>query len=469
LNTCQKTARSLQQYRHKYAEADAIQAAKGLRHALPGRRWRYGVIIPVCGEDDGLLKRVFCHHLAACRENSAVLAIVCLNRPDNHAHTEAWKQRNQDWLAAQKKAAIRVIQCTSSTYWLEFDDRPDALILVRNESGGENTGPIPHRQGVGLARKLAADCLLELIATGAITAPWIFSTDADACLPGGYFETVAGLTEPVVAVSLPFAHGREGAAMPAVKSLDAVDLAQKIYDLRLHLYRAGIERVNPAYAWTALGSALIVSASAYAQVRGFPRRAAGEDFYLLNKLAKVGQILTERTHPLPVIRVRTRSSNRVPFGTGPAINAILALPDPLGRFGFYHPQLFLLLAHWRQLVCRWLADDSPQQPLPDYLAQHFPEVGTPGKKGNISLILEESLRLSEFINKLSRQGINAAQRLRQFDEWLDALGLLKAVHALETVFPRLNLRALAEDQAFQRHFLAQEAVKNAFHDLWPIA
>ena len=41
------------------------------------------------------------------------------------------------------------------------------------------------------------------------------------------------------------------------------------------------------YAFHTIGSTMAVSANHYAKVRGFPKREAGEDFYLLNKLAKV--------------------------------------------------------------------------------------------------------------------------------------------------------------------------------------
>ena len=504
MNSSPNTARSLHQYLSTYAETEAIAAARALRQAVPERRWRHGVIIPVCGEDDDLLKRVFAQCLASSGAATAthVLAVICLNRPDEHPRAEYWQRRNRDWLEAQKKAASRVIHCASGVYWLGFDDRPDALVLVRNDSVCQATKAISRQQGVGLARKLAADCLLELIVSGAVSEPWLFSTDADARLPTGYFDSINNLPAGVVALSLPFEHRWHGCMSDnsdrgSVKQgPHGIHTAQKYYDLRLHLYRVGIELINPAYAWTALGSALIISAAAYAQVRGFPKRAAGEDFYLLNKLAKVGAIRTDATerlgrkvetgggrdpsgvssngspgspcNPLPVISLHSRFSDRVPFGTGPAVESLAALPDPQHQYGFYHPELFLSLAHWRQGVCQWLAAETPEISLSEHLQQHGAEDGAV-EPGLVSATLEKSLPVADFIDKLTRQRVNAQQRLRQFDEWLDAFRLLKAVHALETLFPRLNLPTLAQNRVFQRHFLPRQAVKNAFHDLWPIA
>ncbi len=505
MTTDPKKARPLRQYLSTYAEAEAIAAARALRQAVPERHWRYGVIIPVCGENDDLLRRVFaqCSTASGSGVVRDVLAVMCLNRPDEHPRTEHWQRRNREWLEAQKKAASRVIHCASGVYWLEFDDRPDALVLVRNDSGCQATRPIPRQQGVGLARKLAADCLLELIVSGTVREPWLFSTDADARLPAGYFASINNLPAGVVALSLPFEHRLHGTISEnsdrgaGKQGPQAIHTAQKFYDLRLHLYRVGIELINPAYAWTALGSALIVSAAAYAQVRGFPRRAAGEDFYLLNKLAKVGAIRTDTTdrpvrkveadgvrnlsgvssngspgspcNPLPVISLHSRFSDRVPFGTGPAVESLAALPDPHRQYGFYHPELFLALAHWRQGVCQWLVAETAKMSISQHLQQHGGEDSRAAEPGLVSDMLEKSLPVADFIDKLTRQHVNAQQRLRQFDEWLDAFRLLKAVHALETLFPRLNLPALAQNRVFQRHFLPRQTVKNAFHDLWPIA
>ncbi|GIR63469.1 MAG: hypothetical protein CM15mP68_1350 [Pseudomonadota bacterium] len=60
-----------------------------------------------------------------------------------------------------------------------------------------------------------------------------------------------------------------------------------------------------AYAYPTLGSTISVHAQSYARVRGYPKRNAGEDFYLLNKLNKLHpvQVLQQ-----PVIEVQARLS-----------------------------------------------------------------------------------------------------------------------------------------------------------------
>ncbi|MEM6960047.1 MAG: hypothetical protein AAF645_30495, partial [Myxococcota bacterium] len=68
-------------------------------------------------------------------------------------------------------------------------------------------------------------------------------------------------------------------------------------------------------------STIAVRTAAYAAVRGMPRRAAAEDFYFLNKVRKVGPVLSLQGAP---IVLSSRASRRVPFGTGPAVARLRA-------------------------------------------------------------------------------------------------------------------------------------------------
>jgi hypothetical protein len=83
------------------------------------------------------------------------------------------------------------------------------------------------------------------------------------------------------------------------------------------------------------------------------KRAAGEDFYFLNKLAKVGRIDYIRetcVHP------SARVSTRVPFGTGKRIERFLA-GDAAKEYYLYDPQIFSILSGWLSLVHRMIDRD----------------------------------------------------------------------------------------------------------------
>ena len=162
---------------------------------------------------------------------------------------------------------------------------------------------------------MGADLALSLIDQGQVQTPWIFNTDADAQLPNGYFSVPGDIAARVStsigstsmsAVVYPFFHETE-------------DQAAAAYDCFLRYQTLGLRWAGSPYAYGALGSCIAVSANHYAAVRGFPPRAAGEDFYLLNKLAKTGTIWCADTSPL---QLGDRPSERVPFGTGPRVKRI---------------------------------------------------------------------------------------------------------------------------------------------------
>ncbi len=447
--------KAIRQYLRVYAEPQASAVSEQLLRLLPGTTWENVVLIPVCGEDASDFDRIF-HSSHA--QSGAVLAIVCLNRPDSHPRGQEWLVLNTRWLQARIQTARYVHWLSDSACFLSGGGLPDCLVVLRmglsNGADGHNQ-PIPARQGVGLARKLIADVALSLMDAGAVRQPWLFSTDADARLPADYFMAPQRLPESAAAISLPFIHCAESHHVT-----HRLRLAQRLYDARLFLYRRGIALVNPQYAWVPLGSALVISALAYARVRGFPRRNAGEDFYLLNKVAKTGKIhglhsVAAHGSSLPVVQLRIRMSDRVPFGTGPAVRAIAGLEEPVNDYRFYHPELFMQLARWRERVLERLRD--------------VPGLGSTGPIPEVDHCLTAALGVSAFFKRLDIQRTGYAQRLRQWDEWLDAFRLLKAVHALEALYRPLTVSQLRDNNYFREHFSTDLMVTKAFHDLWPIA
>src|SRR5262249_56888321 len=89
------------------------------------------------------------------------------------------------------------------------------------------------------------------------------------------------------------------------------------YEIFLRYYLLGLADAGSPYAFHTLGSAIAVNPMAYAMVRGFPRRLAGEDFHFLNKVAKIGSIL--RMGGAPIV-IEGRRSHPAPFGTRAALH-----------------------------------------------------------------------------------------------------------------------------------------------------
>src|SRR5690606_6390010 len=119
---------------------------------------------------------------------------------------------------------------------------------------------------------------------GDVAARYIASSDADATLPRDYFARAAEQFEDpkVAAAVMPFVHTASGDTR--------LDAATESYELWFRYYVSGLAWAGSPYAYPALGSTLLIRTSSYLSVRGFSQRLAGEDYYMLDKLAKVGHI-----------------------------------------------------------------------------------------------------------------------------------------------------------------------------------
>ena len=364
-------------------------------------QWRHVLVIPAYREAPELREKLVCLPPGRGR----TLVILVLNRPDSDPDREANRAL---------RGALRHLppsgNCAGSA------DGPLVKALNRHtdlycHDMEQLRGPSPKAQGVGLARKTGFDIALKWMDEDGIRGDWICSTDADAQLPGDYFlrlQDAAG-----VATCFPFWH---------VPGPDPrCNRATALYELRLHHYVLGLEYAGSPCAWHSLGSCLAVRARAYAQVRGFPRRAGGEDFYLLNKVAKVGAVVTSGGR---CIALQSRDSSRVPFGTGPAVAKIGAAGDPLALPLFYQPACFEgLRGVLGALPQMWRA---PETMLPALLAAR--RLDRPLQQACCSVL--ETLGFAQFLAHARRQGSTQDQFLRQFHQWFDAFRTLKFIHGL---------------------------------------
>ena len=199
------------------------------------------------------------------------------------------------------------------------------------------------KQGVGLARKIGADAAVQCIQKGKIKSPWIFCTDADASLPKNYFHIEEHLqhktsyfTKNTAAIAGVYGF-EHTVSEPASKLSQSI----KIYESYIRSTYKNLQAINSPYAFPAIGSLIFFDVHAYCKVRGFPNRQAGEDFYILNKLAKIGSIAVLQK---PVVKILARYSNRTPFGTGQALETLQDSPmQPSYEVNQCHFQLLKII------------------------------------------------------------------------------------------------------------------------------
>ncbi len=102
------------------------------------------------------------------------------------------------------------------------------------------------------------------------------------------------------------------------------------YEIHLRLFILSLRITEYPLAFQTIGSAMACTNSAYLRQGGMVRKKAGEDFYFIQKLLPLGNYCDL---PEPLVFPLARQSDRVPFGTGKAINKFLAS----GIQYTYHP------------------------------------------------------------------------------------------------------------------------------------
>lgn len=227
------------------------------------------------------------------------------------------------------------------------------------------------------------------------------------------------------------------------------------YEASLRYYVLGLKSAGSAYAFHSIGSSIAVSADAYAAVRGFPRRAAAEDFYLLNKLAKVGKLEPQAGAP---IELSGRVSPRVPFGTGRAVGDHL---EGRKRISAYHPTVFRYLGAWLRSLDTF-AGAAGETPLTECLEQGCagdPEVD-PERLHSI-LLSEGDWEAAETAGKRRRAGATLAKHLR---DTFDGFRTRKLIHTLrDRHFASRSLESAVEEAVFTGHSAPRQLAELCEH------
>jgi glycosyltransferase involved in cell wall biosynthesis len=235
--------------------------------------------------------------------------IVCVNQP------ERWRSLpEKQHVVADNEKSIKIL----------LQEKNIPVTVIDRSSKGK--GWDDKHFGVGWARKT----VMDLANSYAGASDYIFSIDADTYYPPTYtqaaIETLKNLPD-AMALAIPYYHPLTGKP--------AIDRQMLHYELYMRHYALNMWRISSPYKFTALGSAIALPVWAYRKVGGITPKTAGEDFYFLQKLRKSGQLAyfsTEKAFPA------TRYSDRVLFGTGPAL--IKGARGNWESYPFYHPTFF---------------------------------------------------------------------------------------------------------------------------------
>ncbi len=407
----------VEKYLRVHAELDAtnlsLPARKGNpisgQNSFQSPTYQNGLVIPAHKESADSLLAV-CQHI---HDKTSLLVVIVIN--SSEAESEAETKLFGNLLALGSSRSIN-----PGITLVEKKTGPDLFLIDRFSRGRT----IDHHQGVGLARKIGADIMLKLWHAGHIASPWLHNTDADAILPSNYFDIT--LRHDGNTMLRAFYHSPDSlnhAALPDEQTRDQMDAA--LYDLYLLYYPAGLRQAGSPYGFPTIGSALSCKFEAYAHVRGFPKRNAAEDFYMLNKLRKLGPVLTPNGPP---IILSSRRSARVPIGTGRSIERIATLNQPITNFRFEHPDCFKKLKEFLEQLHDCVMTNSQAEIK---------------RNSTAGLYLEKSglnVHLEKLLKRTSRKDVRA----KSISDWFDALRTRQFIHQVrDTQLGTLSLIDLA--------------------------
>lgn len=280
------------------------------------------------------------------------------------------------------------------------------------------------RGGAGAARRVGMDYVVR----HARPDDLIVSLDADSPVDAGFIDAV-----------LRWREGREERASrppPTETTCGLIEFEHELpddpdhhdamvsYETWLRYFALALAKAGSPYAHVSLGCRIVCTVDAYVRVAGMPRRSAAEDFYFLQKLVKAyGPLPTIRG---ALVRPSSRASSRVPFGTGPAVSAILGgtanydLVEP--------PAAFYAL---RELLSRvddlWLSD-APISDLPATVRE-----------------LLAALDVKTNLARLRRNHVDERHFRRAFHQWFDALRTNQLVRRIAESEGRIDCALAVEE------------------------
>ena len=188
--------------------------------------------------------------------------------------------------------------------------------------------------GVGLARKIGMDLAIDYYLRIDNPEGIIISLDADCTISGNYFPNIINTfktDKKISVVILNFDHRVEEGDL-------LLERAIRQYESYIRYFENALKCTGFPYYYHTIGSAFAVSADAYVQVGGMGRQQGGEDFYFLQKVFQMGSV---KELPDTFVYPLARYSDRIPFGTGPALRKIIE--DPENEMTVYSVDSFIIL------------------------------------------------------------------------------------------------------------------------------
>ena len=275
--------------------------------------------------------------------------------------------------------------------------------------------------GVGLARKIGLDQGLKVFDYSNSEKKILISLDADCTVEENYLREINKFfnEKNISVTNVDFKH----------EFIHEEEHRQGIlsYEIFLRHYVSGLLYARSPYSFHTIGSILVCDHEAYLKAGGMITKKAAEDFYFLQKLAKLYKI-----HRIKSTKVKAsaRESWRVPFGTGKSMTDYLSNRKEILLFD---PDEYIILKKWLEI-------------FNSDISLNVSELLNEAKKIHVELF--NFLNNNEFSQQWSRILSNSKSEKQlnyQRKNWFDAFKTLKLIHHLrDTSFPMVDIKSGVE-------------------------
>jgi hypothetical protein len=267
-----------------------------------------------------------------------------------------------------------------------------------------------HQTGAGLPRKIGMDEAVDRFKKEETPEGIIVSLDADCTVKSNYLIEIHSQFKEyrLKSATIEFHHPVEH-----LEKENELRKATEAYEEYLRYYRAALEYTGYPYPYYTIGSAFAVTAETYLQVGGMGKQQAGEDFYFLQKVFLLGKTrFIDTTCVFPAARI----SDRVPFGTGPAINRMIETKQ-------IKKQSYQVAA-FSELKSFFAQTDSFFKKTPEEMAREL---------SDLPPHFQSFLKEDDFLNKIdeiNRHTAHAANFKKRFFSYFTAFKILKYLNSV---------------------------------------
>lgn len=197
---------------------------------------------------------------------------------------------------------------------------------------------MPEKEGgVGFARKIGMDLALQHFDYSKPTSKILVCLDADCVVSENYLTELDKIGKQKYSAGyFEYEH--------RLPDDDDEKTAIITYEIFLRYYVQGLKYAASPYGFDTIGSTMFCDAESYIKIGGMNKKKAAEDFYFMEKLAKIADI---KKISAAKVFPSARRSWRVPFGTGQRINRFFA--GTHDEYVLHNPKCFEILKKWHEV------------------------------------------------------------------------------------------------------------------------